>query len=416
MLAVLGEPGSGKSTLLHTLGCLQRADSGSLDFEGRDVTQLTDVELAELRTHKVGFIFQAFNTLTNETLLANVEVPLRAQGYMSWDWRERAEEALRGVGLGDALERRPGQLTQGQRQCLSIARAEIHKPAVIFADEPTQDIDISSRDEVLGLLQRLNDEGKTVVIATGDAEVAQHCHRVMKMASGKMVAISRVESRTIVPPDRIPMGAARASDRVVIVCSRCDYGNFEDQLACSVCAFPLDLTQAEERAVERRLSGADGGALGVESRSDEGGVPVPKLVQDLKEIPFFSGLGSKNLLKVIPTLEQRHFDKGSTILKQGDPGDFFYMIREGKAQVVLERDGAPSSVMAELGPGEGFGEMALLTNQPRSATVIALSDVETWGIPKDAFEVLVSENLSLGLHFNRILSQRLRSLQDRLVP
>ena len=303
MLAVLGETSSGKSTLLHTLACLQRPDSGSLDFEGQDVAHLSDAALVKLRTHRMGFIFQAFNTLPNGNLLANVEVPLRAQGTASLDSRERAEEALRSVGLGNALEYWPGQLTAGQRLCVSIARAQVHRPAVIFADEPTQEIDSSSGEEILGLLQRLNDEGKTVVIATEDADVARHCHRVVKMVNGRVEAIAPVESRTIVPADRIPGGAVKASDRVVLVCTRCDYGNFEDQQVCSVCAFPLDLTENEEKAVERRLSRADSGAVGVESRSDEGQVLVPDLIKNLKEVPFFSGLGSKNLIKVIPSLQ-----------------------------------------------------------------------------------------------------------------
>ena len=241
-------------------------------------------------------------------MLANVEVPLRAQGTVSWDLSERAEEALRGVGLGNALEYRPGQLTAGQRQCVSIARAQIHKPTVIFADEPTQDIDSSSGEEILGLLQKLNDEGRTVVIATEDAEVARHCHRVIKMANGRVESVSPVENRAIVPPDRIPGGTVKASDRVVLVCCRCGYGNFEDRQVCSICAFPLDLTQDEEKAVRRRLSAAYGPSVGVESRSDEGAVPVPELIKNLKEVPFFRGLGSKNLIKVIPSLGQRHFE------------------------------------------------------------------------------------------------------------
>ena len=416
MLAVLGRSASGKSTLLHTLGCLLRPDSGRISFEDRDVTQLPEDELVNLRTRKIGFIYQAFNLLPNETLLVTVGVPLQQQGVGAWDRRERAEVALRSVGLGNALDHRPGQLSARQRQCVSIARAIVHEPTVIFADDPTRALDSTSREEVLGLLQKINDQGNTVVLATTDSSVARHCRRVVKIAAGKAVEDSLVNKRRVIPSNRIPGGALQAHEMEVVVCTRCSYGNFKGQQACRRCTFPLELTQEEEKSIEGRLSAADSRWVGVESPSDEGAVPAPELIAELKEVPIFSGLGSKNLIKVAASLELRHFERGSTILKQGGPGDSFHILRQGKVQVVLERDGSPFASVAELGPGEGFGEMALLTGQPRSATVIALTDVETWSLPKVAFEGLLSENLSLALYFNRSLAERLTALQERLIP
>ena len=139
-------------------------------------------------------------------------------------------------------------------------------------------------------------------------------------------------------------------------------------------------------------------------------------MDELKEVPIFSGMGTKGLVRVLSSLERQHFLKGTTIIQQGDPGDSFYIIRRGNVEVDLVRGGKPSIRIAQLGPKEGFGEMALLTGEPRAATVVAETDVEAWRISKEAFDGLLSENLSLALHLNRVLSQRLQALQKRLVP
>ena len=178
---------------------------------------------------------------------------------------------------------------------------------------------------------------------------------------------------------------------------------------------PLKLTEEEDRFIEIRLSGTESRLLGVECASDDGEVPALELVEELQEVPCFAGLGPKNLVKVIPALEGRRYPKGTTIVKQGDAGDSFDILRSGNAQVVLEREGRPATPIASLGPNEGFGEMALLTDQPRSANVIATTDVSVWCLPRTAFDQLVAENLSLAIYFNRILSQRLRTLQERLI-
>ena len=415
LVAVAGKPGSGKSTLLHILGCLQRPDSGVVRLEGLDVTQLDEEELAQVRIDKVGFGFQAFNLLPDETALGNVEVPLRHQGMGAWDRREKAEKALHVVGLGTRLDRKPGQLSAVQRQFLSIARALVQDPAVIFADEPTGVLDSTSREEVLGLLQKLNEQGGTIVVATTESGVASYCQRIIRISEGRTVDEGPVSNQRIIPSSRRPGPASEPGGREVVVCPRCSYGNFGDAALCTRCEWPLHLTKDEERSIETRLSGTDSRMLGVESSSEEGDVPGGELVEELAKVPFFAGLGPKSLVKVIGNMEQQDFEKGSTIVKQGDTADSFFSIRAGNVGVYLERGGKPSIRVANLGPREGFGEMALLTEQPRSATVVATTDVETWCLSKASLDTLLSENLSLALYFNPLLSERLRTLQEKIV-
>ena len=226
LVAVTGTPGSGKSTLLHILGCLQRPDSGAVRLEGQDVTHLDEEELAQVRISKVGFVFQAFNLLPNETALGNVEVPLRHQGMGAWDRREKAELALQLVGLGTRLDRKPGQLSAVQRQFLSIARALVQDPAVIFADEPTGVLDSTSREEVMGLLQKLHEQGRTIVVATTESGVASYCQRIIRISEGRTVDEGPVSNRRIIPSSRRPGTASGPGGREVVVCPRCNYGNF----------------------------------------------------------------------------------------------------------------------------------------------------------------------------------------------
>ena len=258
MLAIVGRPASGKSTLLHTLGCLQMPDSGRVLIEGTDSSKLQEAELERLRTYKVGFVFQAFNLLPNETVLRNVETPLRRIWSDSWETRERAEEALKIVGLGNRRDSRPGQLSMEQRQFVAIARALVHDPAVIFADEPTQALDSTAREEVMGLFQKLNDDGRTVVVATSDSGVASYCHRVVKIDEGRASDEGAVSDRRKISPARVPRQARRIQERrEVMVCPRCNYGNFEEEERCERCEFPLHLTEDEQRSIEGRLSGSD---------------------------------------------------------------------------------------------------------------------------------------------------------------
>ena len=148
----------------------------------------------------------------------------------------------------------------------------------------------------------------------------------------------------------------------------------------------------------------------------EGEVPGQELIRELREVPFFAELGSRSLVKVIPALQERRYPKGSKIVTQGEEGDSFYIIRSGNAGVLLEREGKPGVALAQLGPHDGFGEMALLTDETRSATVVSTTDVEAWRLARDAFQELLAENISLSLYFNRLLTKRLRSLEDKIRP
>lgn len=415
LVAIVGKSGCGKSTLLHIIGCLQRPTSGQVVIEGKEVSRLSDRGMAQVRGQKIGFIFQAFNLLPNESALINVELPLEYQGVPSRERRRLAQKALETVALGDRMEHRPNQLSGGQRQRVAIARALVHNPALILADEPTGALDSRSGAAVMTLFQRLNAQGRTIVLVTHDAAIASHCRRAITMADGKVVDDRELPGKPAAPPE-VGEVAAQAPSGEGTVCPRCNSDNAPGGEACRSCGFPLRLSSQEEMLIRRRLSGAWTGPAGVESPAEEAELPWQGLLEEVRRIPLFAGLGAKNLTKLLPALEERRYPRGATIIKQGDPGDSFYVLRQGRVQAVLERMEVPPLVLAELGPGEGFGEMALLTGQPRSATVVAATDVVVWRIARQTFEGLIAENLSLALYFNRILSQRLRDLQARLAP
>ena len=413
MVAIVGGASSGKSTLLHILGCLQKPDSGSLKIEGADVTQLDDEALAKLRTQKVGFVFQAFNLLPNETVYRNVEIPLRSQQLGDDEIRTKVEAALQTVGLGAHLNDKPGRISARQRQCVAIARALVNDPVVIFADEPTRAMDSASRKELMTVFKQLTSRGRSVVIATADPEIGDQCNRVVGISAGES-SEKPAESLTPSMPEAELLSDTPSAElgEESLVCHRCSAGNPESAELCQSCKFPLHLTQEEERSIEGRLSGVESRYLGVESTSDDADMPGGSLIEELKDVPFLASLGAKNLFKVIPALELQQFSAGSNIVKQGDEGDAFYIVGRGNVRVVLERPGRPDSTIAELGPKECFGEMALLTDQPRAATVTALTDAEVWRLPRDNFEKLLEENLSLTVYFNRMMSQRLKELQN----
>ena len=417
MVAIVGRPGAGKSTLLHILGCLQRPDSGQVLIDDQDMTQLGVEELARVRANKIGFLFQAFNLLPKDTVLTNVAVPLSDSGLEGQEVHDMARKALRLVGMENRIYHKVSRLPARYRQRIPIARAVVNDPEIICADEPTLGVDSSSREEVMGLFQKLNDQSKTIIIATSESSLANYCRRTVRMAEGRTVDNGLVTRRRIIAPSTLdPLLNSEISEEEA-VCPRCNYGNPRHQENCQRCQFTLSLTREDEQSIKSRLSGTQLRWVGVESASDEGDVPAQDLIEELKEVSFLAGLGSKALLKLIPPLERRHFPKGSVIVKQGDPADSFYLIRSGDVQVVLSKDGKPVAAVATLGPKEGFGEMALLTDQPdRSFTIIAKTDAEVWRLPKGAFNELLSENLSLSLYFNRILSQRLTAIQKRVYP
>ena len=418
MVAVVGRTGSGKSTLLHVLGYLQKPDSGQVLIEGVDGARLNQEELGEVRARRVGFVFQAFNLLPNDTAVANVEVALADGELSARDSRRKASEVLEYVGLGNRLDNTPSQLSHRNRQYISVARALVNNPAVIFADEPTRGLDSSSREELMGLFQKLNDDGMTIVIATADTGLARYCRRMVRMAEGKCVDDSLVTRRRIIPAQRrsgTPVsGPVREEEEAV--CPRCNHGNPIGTESCQHCKFPLQLSDEDEQSIKVRLNGSDSRWLAVESPTDEVEGPGRELIEELKAVPFFSELGAKSLERVIPFLEPQQFLNGSKIVGEGDEGDSFYIIRSGRVNVVVRGVVGKEVPIAELGPKEGFGEMALLTGQPRSASVVAATDLQLWRLSKEAFQGLLNENLSISLYFNRILSQRLQAFRERVYP
>ena len=184
-VAVVGPSGSGKSTLMHLLGCLDRPTSGSLRVGGRDVATLSDGELAELRNHTIGFVFQAFQLLGRTSALDNVGLPLVYRGVRRADRRDRAAAALVAVGLGHRLEHRPGQLSGGEQQRVAIARALVGEPSLLLADEPTGNLDTRSGAEIMGILEALVVErGVAVVVVTHDLEIAGMARRRIRVRDG----------------------------------------------------------------------------------------------------------------------------------------------------------------------------------------------------------------------------------------
>jgi putative ABC transport system ATP-binding protein len=184
-VAIVGPSGSGKSTLMHLLGCLDRPTSGSLLLGGRDVADLSDSELADLRNHTIGFVFQSFQLLGRTSALENVALPLVYRGLRRAERRVRAIAALDSVGLGHRLAHRPGQLSGGEQQRVAIARALVGEPTVLLADEPTGNLDTRSGADVMALLSQLNAErGVAVVVVTHDLEVAAHARRRIDVRDG----------------------------------------------------------------------------------------------------------------------------------------------------------------------------------------------------------------------------------------
>jgi putative ABC transport system ATP-binding protein len=189
VISIVGPSGSGKSTLMNMLGCLDRPTSGSYLLDGEQVSDLTDDQLAEIRSRKVGFVFQSYNLLSRTTALSNVELPLRYQGGMSTrKRRELAIEALEAVGLGDRITHRPNELSGGQQQRVAMARAIVSKPSIIMADEPTGNLDSKSGEEIMELLLNLNREkGICLIIVTHDPDIAALTDRIVTIRDGVVV-------------------------------------------------------------------------------------------------------------------------------------------------------------------------------------------------------------------------------------
>ncbi len=195
-LAIMGPSGSGKSTLLHLLGLLDVPTEGSYKFNGREVSTLPSDEIASIRNREIGFVFQAFNLLPRTTVLENVKLPLVYSQVPEIEWDERAKKAVEDVGLSHRLHHEPSELSGGEKQRVAIARALVTGPDIIFADEPTGNLDSKSGKRVMSILQKLNEEkGKTVVLITHETSTAEHSERIVRLMDGVIESDVPVEHR-----------------------------------------------------------------------------------------------------------------------------------------------------------------------------------------------------------------------------
>src|SRR4051794_6748403 len=188
-VAIMGASGSGKSTMLNLLGCLDRPTSGQYMLGDRDVAQLDDDELSEVRSRYIGFIFQSYNLIQQYTVTENIQLPLTYQGTgeISEAVQQRTYELARMVGLHDRLDHRPAQLSGGQQQRVAIARSLINDPYIILADEATGNLDTKTSHEIMEMLGRLNDAGKTIIMVTHEEDIAAHAKRIIKMRDGLII-------------------------------------------------------------------------------------------------------------------------------------------------------------------------------------------------------------------------------------
>jgi putative ABC transport system ATP-binding protein len=196
-VAIMGASGSGKSTFMNILGCLDKPTSGRYLLEGIAVSDLSKRELAAIRNRKIGFVFQGFNLLSRTTALENVELPTLYAHISKEEGRKRAEQSLQLVGLGDRILHFPSQLSGGQQQRVAIARALVNQPSILLADEPTGNLDSRTAVEIMGIFQKLNDDGLTVVLVTHEADVAQFAKRTLQFRDGKIRHDAPVEDRPI---------------------------------------------------------------------------------------------------------------------------------------------------------------------------------------------------------------------------
>ena len=186
-VAIIGPSGSGKSTLMHVMGCLQRTTRGQVLLDGINVAELSEDELADIRATEIGFVFQQFNLLPLKTAQQNVELPLIFQGLPAAERSKRAVELLNLVGLGHRLTHRPSQMSGGEQQRVAIARALVSNPKIIFADEPTGNLDTKSSREIMSILKKLNDAGKTLIVVTHDPEIASWADRIIRLRDGRVI-------------------------------------------------------------------------------------------------------------------------------------------------------------------------------------------------------------------------------------
>jgi putative ABC transport system ATP-binding protein len=185
-VAIMGPSGSGKSTLMNLIGCLDTPSKGSYLLNGKQVSQMNDNELAQIRNEEIGFVFQTFNLLPRASALQNVELPLVYGGVATRDRQVRAKAALEKVELGSRLSHRPNELSGGQRQRVAIARALVNNPSILLADEPTGNLDSKTGAEIMALFARLHESGNTIVLVTHEADIAAFAHRTIHLRDGQV--------------------------------------------------------------------------------------------------------------------------------------------------------------------------------------------------------------------------------------
>jgi len=183
-IAIIGPSGSGKSTLMHIIGCLDHPTEGSFIMEGEDISKLNDNRLAEIRNKRVGFVFQQYNLLSRTNILHNVEVPLIYARVRAKERKKLATQVLEDLGLGDRLNHRPNEISGGEMQRVTIARALVNNPLIILADEPTGNLDTKTGEEIMKIFDRLHQQGHTIIMVTHEAEVAKHARRIIYLRDG----------------------------------------------------------------------------------------------------------------------------------------------------------------------------------------------------------------------------------------
>ena len=190
-LSIMGHSGSGKSTLLNLLGCLDRPSRGRYYLAGQDISSLSDDELSEIRNKRIGFVFQSFNLIPWLSVLGNIEIPLFYMGVPRSERHPRSRQLAELVGLGDRIDHRPSELSGGQQQRVAIARAMANDPLVLLADEPTGNLDSRTTADILGLMEKLHDRGKTIIVVTHETDVAARTNRIITLTDGQVESDKR---------------------------------------------------------------------------------------------------------------------------------------------------------------------------------------------------------------------------------
>ena len=196
-ISIMGPSGSGKSTLMHILGFLDRPTGGTYKFNGHNVTNLDDNQLAKLRNEEIGFVFQAFNLLPRTSVIDNVKLPMIYRHDRTLNAHKRATEVLESVGLGHRLEFLTNQISGGEKQRVAIARALVNEPSIIFADEPTGNLDSKSGTQIMELLQNLNEDGNTIILVTHETYTSEHAKRIIKIKDGVIEDDYKVKHRRV---------------------------------------------------------------------------------------------------------------------------------------------------------------------------------------------------------------------------